>query len=158
VEVVEEALQVMAGKKPSILKGRSADALRNGPAQPIGLAIGSLPQGWLKMVTAQGSPFRGFPQNFNVAVTRSPKGASVTFAGGAATAGEAKAFVESVNPLKQQALKGLKMLPPAVKLSPKSVDALQTALKSIRVEAQDALLSGSATIPDEAIRVAGQIM
>jgi hypothetical protein len=158
VEVVEEALQVMAGKKPSIGKGSYAGTLKNSPAQAVGLAVGNLPQKWRQEMTGRGSPFRGFPQDFNVTVTRTAKGASVNFTGAAATAGEAKAFVESVNTLKQQAAEGLKKLPPIIKLSAKSVDAMQTALKSIKVEAQDALLTGSATIPDEAIRATGEIM
>jgi hypothetical protein len=158
VEVVEEALQVMAGKKPSIVKGSYAGTLRNSPAQAVGLAVGNLPQKWRDELTGKGSPFRGFPQDFNVTLTRSTKGASVSFTGAAATAGEAKAFVESVNTLKQQAAEGLKKLPPVIKLSAKAVDAMQTALKSIKVEARDALLTGSATIPDEAIRAAGQVM
>jgi hypothetical protein len=146
--VVDEVLHVMAGKQASVLKGPYANTLKSTSSGVSGLAIGDLPERWSKELTGRGSPFRAFPQHFHVKMTRNAKGTKIGFTGSAANAKDAKAFVDSVQTLKQQAIEGLDKLPEFAKskIDKKTIKALQAALKSIKVESRDALLTGSATI------------
>src|SRR5262249_405194 len=152
--VVDEVLQVMAGKQASVLKGPYANTLKSTSSRASGLLIGDLPERWRKELTGRGSPFQGFPQHFHVKVTHNPKGMKIDFTGSAANAKEAKAFADSVQTLKQQAIDGLNKLPEFLKnkIDQKTIASLQTSLKSIKVEAKDALLTGRATISTAAAK------
>jgi hypothetical protein len=149
--VLDEALQVRAGKQTSIVKGPFAGALRNSAPMANGLVIGDLPERWRKEITSgRRSPFKGFPQHVHIILTRQATGVRVRFTGSAENAKDAKAFADSVLELKRQGLEGLKKAPDVLK--PKAVEAFKTALKSIKMEARDTLLTGSATISNEAVK------
>jgi hypothetical protein len=148
--VLDEGLQVMAGKQASIVKGPFAGALRNSARLANGLVIGDLPERWRTGITGARSPFKGFPQHVHITLTRRATGLGVRFTGSAENAKEAKAFADSVLELKRQGLEGLKKAPDILK--PKAVEAFRTALKSIKMEARDALLTGSASISNEAVK------
>src|SRR5262249_21249974 len=151
VIVLDEALQVMAGKHTNIVKGPFAGALRNSTSLANGLVIGDLPERWRAGITSgRRSPFKGFPQHIHITLTRKAPGLRIRFTGSAENAKEAKAFADSVLELKRQGLEGLKKAPDFLK--PKTVEAFRGALKSIKMEARDALLTGSASISNEATR------
>jgi hypothetical protein len=153
LEVLEEALKVQMGKSSSLLTGPYAGTLKGISTKASGLLIGDLPEMWRQAATqGRNSPFHGFVQNFNVVLTRTAKGVKVRFTGGAANAKEAKGFMDGVNRVKQLALDGLKQLPPFIKIKPKTLDAVRGVVKSVRVEAKDALLTGGAFISNEAAR------
>jgi hypothetical protein len=156
MEVLEEALKVMAGKKASILKGPHASALKTIKAS--GLAMGDLPEKWRGHLTGNRSPLKGVPKNFKVTLTRKTKGLDLRFSGSAATAKEAKAFVDSVEALIKEGIQGLKKLPPGLKIKPKSVEAMQAALKTIKLTATDALLSGRATLSHAALNGMAELL
>jgi hypothetical protein len=158
VRVIEEMLQVRAGKQPNLLKGAYAGTLKNSPARAQGLLIGDLPERWRSEVTGRGSPFRAMPQDFNLSWTRTAKGLEVRFTGNGANAKEAKAFVESVDQLREQAIKGLKELPDRIKVDAKTVATITAALKGVKVEAQDALLAGKATFSPEALKAVSDLV
>jgi hypothetical protein len=155
--ILDQALQVMAGKKDNLVKGPYGRTLKSAPARASGLLIGDLPERWTK-VTGRGSPFQGFPQHFNVTMTRNAKGMKVRVTGSAANAKEAKAFVDSVHKLKQQGIDGLNKLPEMVKIEKKTIESMKAALKSIRMEAQDALLTGGVTISNETAKAGVEMM
>jgi hypothetical protein len=157
--VLEQALQVMAGKEGSIAKGPYANTLKTTPKRTNGLLIGALPDRWHKGITeTRGSPFRGFPQHFNVTLRRNAKGVRIDFTGSASNAKEAKAFVDSAQQLKQQGLEGLKKVNEFVKVDAKIIASLQTALKSIKMENRDALLTGGAAISNDAVKATMEMM
>ncbi len=156
--VLEDALRVRAGKKDSIVLGSYAGTLKNVSGQASALLVGDLPDPWLKDMTSGGSPFKAFPKSFTVSLLKTTKGLDFKFTGGAASGQEAKAFVASVEAVKQMGLEGLKHLPAFIKLQPKAVESLQAALKSIKVEAQDALLTGSAQVSNAALRATEEMM
>jgi hypothetical protein len=159
LEVVDEALDVRAGKRASLLTGPYAGALKGVSRSATGLLIGDLPEPWRQEMTqGRGNPFRGFVQNFNVVLTRNAKGVRIRFTGGAASAKEAKGFVDGVNAGKRLALDGLKQLPPFLKIKPKAMEAMRGVVKGVRVEAKDALLSGGAFVPNEAVRAGCDLM
>src|SRR5262249_4692578 len=97
---------------------------------------------------------------FKVTLTRKAKAVELKMTGSAASAKEARAFVEGVETLKKQASDGLKKIPEEFKgkIKAKTIDGMQTALKNVKVEAKDALLPGSATISYEAIRAVGEFL
>jgi hypothetical protein len=153
LDVVDEALDVRAGKKASLLTGPYAGTLKGVSPNASGLLIGDLPESWRQELTrGRGNPFRGFVQNFNVVLTRNAKGVRIRFTGGAANAKAAKGFADGVNVAKRLALDGLKQLPQFLKIKPKGMEAMQGVVKGVRVEAKDALLSGGAFVPNEAVR------
>jgi hypothetical protein len=156
MEVLEEALKVMAGKRASIAKGSYASTLKNIKAN--GLALGDLPEKWRGDLTGRHSPFKGVPKTFKLTLTRKAKSVDLRFTGSAATAKEAKAFVDSVETLVKQGIQGLKNLPPGIKIKAKSVDAMQAALKTIKLTATDALLSGRATLSHAAINGMAELL
>jgi hypothetical protein len=152
LEVVDEAVDVRAGKKASLLTGPYAGTLKGVSANASGLLIGDLPESWRQEMTrGRGNPFRGFVQNFNVVLTRNAKGVRIRFTGGAASAKEAKGFVDGVNAGKQLALDGLRQLPQFLKIKPKAIEDMRGVVKGVRVEAKDALLSGGAFVPNGAV-------
>jgi hypothetical protein len=151
--VLAEALQVLAGEKTSIVQGTYKGTLMNSTARASGLLLGDIPDSWRKGATSRGSPFRGFPQHVHVTLTRKPKAVSIRFNGSAENAKEAKAFADSVMELKRKGLDGLKKLsdtklPDFIK--PDMIKALTAALKTGKMAASDALLTGSITISNEA--------
>jgi hypothetical protein len=158
VRVIEEMLQIRAGKQPSLVKGNYAGTLKNIPAQAQGLLIGDLPEHWRGELTGRHSPFRGMPQDFNLSWIRTAKGLEFRFTGNCASGKEAKAFVESVDHLRQEGIEGLKKLPNQMKVKPKTVENLTAALKGIKLEAQDTLLAGKATFSKDAINALSDLM
>jgi hypothetical protein len=159
VDVLDDVLAVRAGKKANVTTGPFAGTLKGVSRKATGLLIGDLPEPWRQMMTqGRGNPFRGFPQNFNVILTRKAKGLDVRFTGGAASAKEAKGFVDGVERAKQLALEGLKNLPPFLKIKPKTIDAIRAAVKGARVEAKDALLTGRVFLSNEAARATGYLI
>jgi hypothetical protein len=148
--VIDKALEVRAGNKESILKGSYARALQTSPSKASGVLIGELPERWRKELTGRGSPFRALPQHVQITFTRKAKVLTVRFTGSAENAKGAKAFADSVLSLKRMGLEALKKAPDVMK--PKTVEALQTALKSIKMDSSDALLTGSATLSNEGAR------
>jgi hypothetical protein len=151
--IVEEVLDLGAGKKKNLLTGPYAGMLRSTSSGVSGLFIGDLPEKWRKAITGgRGSPFRAVPQYFNLWFMSNSKGLRIRFTGSAANAREAREIIDGVDQLKQKAMEGLKKLPKAIKLKPKTVDALRAALKSVKLEARDALLTGSATVSNEALQ------
>jgi hypothetical protein len=156
--LIEEVVNLMAGKKKSLVTGSYASTLKSTPRGASGLIIGNLPETWRKAFTSRGSPFQAVPQYFNVTMTRTAKGLRVRLTGSAENAREAKTFVDSVTRLKEMAVEGLKKLPEGFKLKQKTIDAVLAALKSVKLEAKDALLTGSATLSNEALKGGYEIM
>jgi hypothetical protein len=150
IGLIDEMLKIRAGKEAGLVKGPYAGTLRNSPAQAVGLLIGELPDRWRGELTGRGSPLPALPKDFNLSCTRTGRGLELRFTGNGANARDAKAFVESLERWRQEGIKGLKQLPNFIKVKPKQVDTLVATLKGIKVEAQDALLSGRATISNEA--------
>jgi hypothetical protein len=152
--VLEEALEVWAGKKTNILTGSYKGTLtRSSLTRANGLLLGDIPENWRKGATSRGSPFRGFPQHVDITLTRKPKTVRILFKGSAENAKEAKAFADSVMELKRKGLEGLKKLS-EMKLPefirPEMIKSLTAALKTGKMEASDALLTGSITLSNEA--------
>jgi hypothetical protein len=165
MEVLDQALQIMAGKKTSLVKGPQAGVLKSIPARASGLVMGELPDKWRTALTGRGSPFKAFPKTFKGTLIRKANVVELKMTGSAASAKEARDFVESVETIKKMAIEGLKKMPTEikaqgkeVKITKKTIETLQTALKGIKVEAKDALLSGEATISRQAIRAAGELI
>jgi hypothetical protein len=156
IDVLEDLLKVAAGKQRSILKGPYANLLKSSPGQALALLIGDIPEGWRGAMTGGRSPIPRLPGKFNLSATIKSKTLTIRFTGAAATANEAKDFVAGVERLKQLASDGLKTLP--IKLKPKAIDALQPSLTGIKVEAKDALLSGSASMSRESLNALTDLM
>jgi hypothetical protein len=152
VAVVRESLGIRAGKTPNIVTGPYAGTLKSSPAQAVGLLIGDLPERWYEPLTDRHSPFKGLPRNFNFRLTRTERGFQLRFTGGAASGKEARAFVDSVDTLKREGIEGLKKLPAQMKVKAATVETLQAALKGVKVEARDALLTGDAALSNAAVK------
>lgn len=157
IEVVDDALDVRAGKKPSLVTGPFADKLKKVPALASGLIMGDLPEDIRRDLTRSDSPFKAAPRSFDVYMTRD-KELDIHFHATMADQADAKAFAESVDQLKKTAVAGLKALPPQIKIKPESLDLLTKTLEAIKAEPKDSSVTGGVQIPDKVFAVLEDLM
>jgi hypothetical protein len=153
LEVLEEALDVQAGNKASILKGTYAARLKKVPADAVGVSMGDVPEQLRRdMVRGPGSPFKAIPKSVFAVMTRA-KHINIDWHGTMTDADDAKAFAESVADLKKQGVELLKQLPPQLKIKPEQVKVMTKALQSVRMEAKDDTVSGGLEITQQMVHV-----
>jgi hypothetical protein len=156
VEVVQEMLEVRAGKKPSLVAGPPSGDLKDVPANASGMLIGELPEEIRKGMT-NGTPFRAFPNTVAMDLT---KGTDLVFRfrGSLSSALDAKSFCESVAQLKQMAVEGLKKPPPNLKLKPKTLQLLIKTVEDIKAEAKDTTVTSTVTISRAVLEAVNELI
>ena len=158
LEVLEEALDVRAGNKPSILKGPHAAKLKKVPADAVGVLMGDVPEELRRdMVRGPGSPFKAVPKSVAVVMTRA-KSIKIDWHGSMADADDAKSFAENVAELKKKGLDELKQLPPQLKIKPEQIKVLTQMLESIKVEAKDDKVTGGLEITPKMVKVVNDLV
>jgi len=151
LEVPKEALDVQAGKKDSILKGRYADKLKAVPAEAVGILMGDLVEQLRQDLVGGDSP-KGIPKSIALVITRA-KTIKIDWQATMADADDAKALAEKVAGLKKMAIEGLKQLPPQLKLTPEQIKVLTKGVEGIKTEAKDDKVSGGGEITQQMLKV-----
>ena len=158
LEVLEEALDVQAGNKASILKGTHGAQLKKVPAEAVGVLMGAVPEELRRgMVRDPKAPFKALPKRIVVVMTRT-KSINIDWHGPMADADQAKEFAENVAELKKMGIAGLKQLPPQLKIKPEQIKVLTKTLQAIWTEAKDDTVSGGVEITQEMVKVANDLM
>jgi hypothetical protein len=156
LEVVQDVLDVRAGRKASLVAGPLADELKSVPSNASGLLMGEIPEHVRKELT-RGGPFKAVPYRISADVTRE-KDLAVRCRGTFGSAADAKAFTESVAELRKQASDGLKQLPPQIKLKPKSIELLTKTLEGIKMEPKDSSVSGGLQLSGATLQALQEVM
>ena len=148
---IEEALNVRAGKKDSVVKGCLADLLKKAPDQAVALAVGEISKETREQARKDApKSVPPVPQRFIVQTIRDDM---LRLKGGAtmADADEARLFESCVKELIATGRDGLKRLPPDVKLPMKTVELLGKTMDSIQVESKGSGVSLGVTFSSEVI-------
>ena len=151
LEVVEQALQVRSGRKPNLLSSSYADWLKNVPAGAQGVFMGELPEDMRRELTGGGQLFSAFPHRVNLSLTQG-KDVVLRFQGNLENADEAKSFIESFSKARQLGIQGLDNLPPQLPLKPEVIQTLKQTLEDIKLEAKDAVASGSLQVSRDTVK------
>jgi len=155
-EVLEEALDVQAGKKDSILKGRYADKLKQVPPGAVGVIMGDVPEYLRQEFVRGGSPLKAIPKSIAAFMTRT-KTIKIDCHATMADADDAKAFAENVAELKKMAMDNLKQLPAQFKLTLEQIKVLTKALEGIKVQAKDDKVTGGVEFTQKMVAVAQDV-
>jgi hypothetical protein len=140
LEVVQDVLEVRAGRKASLVVGPLANELKTISSSASGLVMGEVPEDLRKDLT-RASPFKAIPFRIVADLTRG-EDLVFRFRGAMASPAEAKAFTEAVAQVKKQAIEGLKQLPPPIKKKLQSVDLLTKIVEGVKMEAKDSSVAG----------------
>lgn len=156
MDLVQEALEVRAGKKDSIIKGPASGQLKTIPADASALVMGVMSDD-IRREFGFGGQLPVMPRHIILDLTRG-KEISLNFRGTMDSADDAKKFKDSIDQLKQQAAEGLKALPGLIKIKDESVKALGKTLDGIKMEAKDDSVSGGVKISGDALKALGEVV
>lgn len=147
VDLIEAALEVRAGKKPSIVKGILAKALEEAPSDARALLVGMVPpevQTLLPMTPLAASPHR---VAFYVRTPKDGKGTLLQMKGTMQSEPDAKKLTDGLQEVLKTAVTALDNSP--VPIKKETLDVLKTVLKGIQVKAEGDTVLASVTItPD----------
>jgi hypothetical protein len=156
LEVLQEMLEIRAGKKKGLVAGPLSDELTTIPGTTSGLIMGELPEDMRKDL-ARGSPFKVFPASGAMYVVKG-KDLAFRFRGNLASPGDAKSFCASVAQLKQMGIDGLKNLPANFKIKPKTVETLTKTIEGIKAEPKEATVSGGLDVSTPALEALNELV
>ncbi len=107
-----------------------------------------------------GSPDKQADELFelHVRIRRTAGGVDVLLAGTAPSANGAAAAAERINQLRDHGMVGLLVLPLILKTNPDTHRALRTAMGSVKAEASGTRLTLTASIPNEAVEAASEVV
>jgi hypothetical protein len=145
LELVEEMLAVRAGKGDSALTGKLAGELKKLPAKAAAVAAGELPEPMRENFTRMG--LAGVPTAFRASLERSKAGATLHWEGRCADADAAAKFNEELGRIRKLGLEFLKE-----KKELQSAASLTRALESIKTEVKGTRVTGTVTVPREALQ------
>jgi hypothetical protein len=159
MELLEKALDVRAGKAKSATEGTFAEVLKKASDHAQGLLVADVPEA-VQRETLRQFPIKVVPSRV-VAETTRTKTFNGRFEATFKDADQAKAFVQAVNQLRDQARKAMKDLPPELQkvqkaLGPdgeKVLKMLDKVVADVRVEARGAVVSGTMELPGEAAQL-----
>lgn len=149
VEVVEQALEALAGRKANLASGPQAAALKKVPPRAGGLLMGELPPQLRKDLFPD--PQSVLPKNFTLDMTPG-KSLDIRFVGVMASAADAKAFLKSIDQVKQVAAEELKKLPAELKIKPEKIELLQKTIAAVKMEVSEATVTGSVSVSAEVLQ------
>jgi hypothetical protein len=159
LEVVEEMLAVRSGKVKSVMTGPLGDSLTKFSPYASGVAVGELPEEMRRELTRGPQAFSVFPKTVFAEMLRKKDRLYLHWKTSLDNAEDAKRFVDDVARLKQVGIDGLKQaqqnLPPGLPLPPKTFEHATKLLQSIKTEAKGSAVSGSITIPADALNILG---
>ncbi len=144
--VLDEILDVRAGKKMSLLTGPLAKTLKSVSAKAQGIGVGEIPRELREELSRR--PFQVVPKTILAQVQMAGTKINLSLQAELDNAKDAKTFAEDVEKLKKMGLDALKNPPPLpanLPLPAKFYDHCRDALKSLKVEAQgnSATVTGS---------------
>jgi hypothetical protein len=145
IDLVKQALDVRAGKKPSVVKGAFAKDLEEAPADASGVGRG-VPPPEIQTGIAQ-SPVGVSPLRVGLDVVNnnaSGKGLVVSFRATMVNEADAKKFAEGMNTVFKMAREELKHVPPGVKKE--LIDELGKLIDSIEFKAAGTTVSSNLTV------------
>lgn len=150
IDVINQALDVRAGKKDSIVKGSFADALKDVPAGANGLLMGDLPDEVRNELTGAGSPFKAVPKTISAVLTRG-KVLEIKAEGVMASADDATTLADNIVKLKTMGLAMIGKIPPKVGVTPSQAKLLRQAIESVTAKADKDSVKANVRIPAKAM-------
>jgi hypothetical protein len=156
LEVIQDVLDVLAGKRPSVVTGPVAAELKGIPPLASGFLLGEIPDE-IRKDLGRGLPVKVLPASMVAHVTRG-KEIVAHFQGKMASAEEAKALADSFSQMKQMGIAALKDPPPGIKITPKTAEKLTALLETLKVEAKDFTVTGGIKISAEAVQAIWELI
>jgi hypothetical protein len=160
LEILQQVLEIRAGKKPSVVQGPFAEALRGSPTNGQGLLMGALPEGLRQEL--QRSPFGAAPQSIALDLLpgKAGDGFEVRFRGTMAKADEAKQFAAAARKLIDQGVAQLDQLPNDFKkpVKPETIQALKKMLQSIEIAADGPGVAGRLAVTAETLQAVSDLV
>jgi hypothetical protein len=148
--VLQQVLEVRAGKQLNLTTGPLGGSLRRAPAGAFALVMGDPPAEMRRDFTRGNSPLKVLPQTSTLYATRN-KGLTIGFEAKMSKPEEAKEFAAAVGQLKQMGIDGLKQIPDELKIKTESIEQFRKALGSIQVKAEGTTVKGGAEVPGSAL-------
>jgi hypothetical protein len=152
VQVLDNMLEVRAGKKANVTKGPLAKSLKNLPPQAFGMFSGELPEDLRGQLLGPFSPFKAVPKTIHAEAVRTAKEIGIHVRFTMVNAEDAKTFVSNIDDLKEKGIAELKNLPPDIKISEKSVKELSQTLQNFKLKATDSGVSGGVSATEATSR------
>jgi len=146
--LIDEVLDVRAGKKGSVLAGQFAEELKDMPADASALVLGDVPDQVRQELT--GGPFRTLPKTVSAVLTKR-KTIQIKATGIMKSDADAKTLVDDIQKLKKMGLDVLPFLPAKLGLKPEQVKLLREALESVHADAKNDTVTASASVSPRAI-------
>ncbi len=151
--LVEQVLEIRAGKKPGLAKGPFGDTVKAVPPNASVFMIGLVPEEIRRELGRELAFLGGIPKSVSAHLIKG-KALEVQFIGSFEDADEAKKFAEGAAMAKGLAVAFLNdPKPPLNLLKPEQLAVLKKALDSVKVEAKEATASGQITIPVEVLKI-----
>lgn len=156
VKVLEQMLEVRAGKHKSASAGVLAGLVKKTPANARSLLAYDLPEKALAKGLREFQALTALPRRLLVDLTREGTGDTTKqgrlafhFEGVMKDAAEAKAFTEAADKLKQQGLKALDNPPPGAKIPPGLLKSVRQTLAGLKVEAAAGTVKAQVSLPKD---------
>lgn len=147
MEVLNKALAIRDNKQANAAKGILKDELKRIPDKACALVVGNFNE---EMKRGLGFAFDAAPEALQAHVLRTPNGMDLQLKVDLADAAEGVKFVKKVGSIRDDALAGLKMLPPIPNFP---VGQVQNLLQSIQIQPQGAAAEMRVLVPDELFRL-----
>lgn len=150
--LIDEVLEVRAGKKKSLLSGRLADLVKLASKDPHGLVVADWPEEVHTQFQQNGGVLTLLPRRMLLELT-GDKGRTLRGRGVFERPEDAKMFAESVDKLRKQGVDRLKELTDddlkQLRLTKETVAVLKKTLEGAKLEADGKGVTGSADVPGE---------
>jgi hypothetical protein len=158
---IAQVLAVRAGREKNMLGGKLDPFLKKTSPQASAIVVGELPSEVRTGFTRGPEAFKVFPKIVVAEVLRNKGVVEAKFQGTLDSADDAKQFTEDAERLRKMAIVELnnvaKNVPPFLPIPPKTFEQMAEVLKSVKVQAKGATVSGRMTIPEETIKALSNV-